>query len=104
MLGSLAVGSIIVIHSPRAIEVEVGTGLKVVSTGGSAAGFQVWKRQAASGKLNQASSGPRNEGLWDETITSYVTTCIPGLRVLASCGRQRTPSFTSPVPLLSALS
>lgn len=41
MLGSLAVGSIIVIHSPRAIEVEVGTGLKVVSTGGSAAGFQV---------------------------------------------------------------
>lgn len=42
MLGSLAAGSIsVVILSPRTVEVEVGTGLRVVSASGSAAGFQV---------------------------------------------------------------
>ncbi len=42
MLGSLAVGSIsVVILSPWTVEVKVGTGLRVVSTNGFAAGFQV---------------------------------------------------------------
>lgn len=94
MLGSLVVGGIsVVILTPWTIEVEVGTGPKVVSPSGSVVSFQVWKRQAAPGKEIQACSGPKNEGLWDETITSYVTACIPGLRVLASCGQHSTPTL-----------
>lgn len=51
MLGSLAVGSCsVVILSPWTVEVEVGTGSRVVSACGSAARFQVCKWQAAPGK------------------------------------------------------
>lgn len=42
MLGSLVVGSIsVVILTAWTVEVEVGTGLKVVSLSGSVVGFQV---------------------------------------------------------------
>lgn len=62
--------------------------------GVSARGFQVRKKKSklCLERENDAMSGPRDEGLWDETITSYVTACIPGLRILASCGQQSTPS------------
>lgn len=68
---------------------------RVVSASRSAAAF--CKRQPLPGKWKQASSGPGDEGLWDETITSYVTARIPGLRVVASCGWQG--ARCSPPPL-----
>lgn len=104
MLGSLVVGSINVSYS-YAIDCW-GWGQDRVENSlyeWLCCYFPGQKRQAGPGKENETSSGPRDEGLWDEKITSYVTACIPGLRVLASCGQLSTPSSPSPLCTLLIL-
>lgn len=73
-LDSLAVGGIsVVILSPRTVDAE---------SDGSLQAARRWfpeletDERSAENKT-PASSVPRNEGLWDETITSYVTAGIP---------------------------
>lgn len=100
-LDSLAVGGIsLVILSPRTVEPESDGGLQAA---------RCWfpeletDEQSVENKT-PASSLPRNEGLWDETITSYVTAGIPELRVLASCDWQEPPQPPRPLFFLSSSS
>lgn len=82
-LASLAVGGIsLVILSPRTVETESDGSLQA-----ACCRFPGLETDELSVENKTPASGvPRNEGLWDETITSYVTAGIPGLRALASCG------------------